>query len=577
MANYYTDHPEIEFHLSHPLMKRIVDLKERNYEDKDKFADAPVCYEDAIENYKRILDITGDVAANIIEPNSEDVDLEGPHLENGRMIYASKTYENLDATRKAGLWGVSMPRRYGGLNLPNTTFSMLSEIISAADAGFQNVWSLQSCIDTLYEFGSEEQRQKYIPRISAGETMSMDLTEPDAGSDLQRVMLKATFDEENNCWRLNGVKRFITNGDSDIHLVLARSEEGTKDGRGLSMFIYDKRDGGVDVRHIEHKLGIHGSPTCELTYKNAKAELCGSTRLGLINYVMALMNGARLGIAAQSVGVEQEAYNEALAYAKERAQFGKKIINFPAVYDMLSRMKAKLDAGRSILYQTARYVDIYKALEDIARDRTLTPEERKEMKLYSRLADAFTPLAKGMNSEYANQNAYDAISVHGGSGFIMEYKCQRLFRDARIFSIYEGTTQLQVVAAIRYVTNGTYLGIIKEMLEKEVAPEFQTLKERVAKMVEKYEDAINYVKAAGNNDLHDFLARRLYEMTAEIIMSLLILDDATRAPELFAKSANVYVRYAEGTVAGHYAYIKEFKAEDLADFLAAAPEEAPAE
>lgn len=577
MANYYTDHPEIEFHLSHPLMKRIVDLKERNYEDKDKFADAPVCYEDAIENYKRILDITGDVAANIIEPNSEDVDLEGPHLENGRMIYASKTYENLDATRKAGLWGVSMPRRYGGLNLPNTTFSMLSEIISAADAGFQNVWSLQSCIDTLYEFGSEEQRQKYIPRISAGETMSMDLTEPDAGSDLQRVMLKATFDEENNCWRLNGVKRFITNGDSDIHLVLARSEEGTKDGRGLSMFIYDKRDGGVDVRHIEHKLGIHGSPTCELTYKNAKAELCGSTRLGLIKYVMALMNGARLGIAAQSVGVEQEAYNEALAYAKERAQFGKKIINFPAVYDMLSRMKAKLDAGRSILYQTARYVDIYKALEDIARDRTLTPEERKEMKLYSRLADAFTPLAKGMNSEYANQNAYDAISVHGGSGFIMEYKCQRLFRDARIFSIYEGTTQLQVVAAIRYVTNGTYLGIIKEMLEKEVAPEFQALKERVAKMVEKYEDAINYVKAAGNNDLHDFLARRLYEMTAEIIMSLLILDDATRAPELFAKSANVYVRYAESTVAGHYAYIKEFKAEDLADFLAAAPEEAPAE
>ena len=577
MANYYTDHPEIEFHLSHPLMKRIVDLKERNYEDKDKFADAPVCYEDAIENYKRILDITGDVAANIIEPNSEDVDLEGPHLENGRMIYASKTYENLDATRKAGLWGVSMPRRYGGLNLPNTTFSMLSEIISAADAGFQNVWSLQSCIDTLYEFGSEEQRQKYIPRISAGETMSMDLTEPDAGSDLQRVMLKATFDEENNCWRLNGVKRFITNGDSDIHLVLARSEEGTKDGRGLSMFIYDKRDGGVDVRHIEHKLGIHGSPTCELTYKNAKAELCGSTRLGLIKYVMALMNGARLGIAAQSVGVEQEAYNEALAYAKERAQFGKKIINFPAVYDMLSRMKAKLDAGRSILYQTARYVDIYKALEDIARDRTLTPEERKEMKHYSRLADAFTPLAKGMNSEYANQNAYDAISVHGGSGFIMEYKCQRLFRDARIFSIYEGTTQLQVVAAIRYVTNGTYLGIIKEMLEKEVAPEFQALKDRVAKMVEKYEDAINYVKAAGNNDLHDFLARRLYEMTAEIIMSLLILDDATRAPELFAKSANVYVRYAEGTVAGHYAYIKEFKAEDLADFLAAAPEEAPAE
>lgn len=567
MANYYTDHPEIEFHLNHPLMKRVVDLKERNYVEKDQFEDAPVNYEDAIENYKRLLDITGDVAANIIEPNSEDVDLEGPHLENGRMIYASKTFENLDATRKAGLWGLSMPRRYGGLNLPNAIFSMASEIIAAADAGFQNIWSLQSCIDTLYEFGSEEQRQKYIPRICAGETMSMDLTEPDAGSDLQRVMLKATQDEDGT-WRLNGVKRFITNGDSDIHLVLARSEEGTKDGRGLSMFIYDKRDGGVTVRHIEHKLGIHGSPTCELVYKNAKAELCGNTRLGLIKYVMALMNGARLGIAAQSVGVEQEAYNEGLAYAKERAQFGEKIINFPAVYDMLSRMKAKLDAGRSLLYCCARYVDIYKALEDIARDTKLTPEERQEMKKYTRLADAFTPLAKGMNSEYANQNAYDAISIHGGSGFIMEYKCQRLFRDARIFSIYEGTTQLQVVAAIRYITNGTYLSIIKEMLENEVSDDLKPLKERVAKLVDLYEAAINKVKEANDQAVHDFLARRLYNMTGDIVMSLLILDDATKAPEMFAKSANVYVHMAEEEVLGHSAYIQNFKAEDLESFKA---------
>ena len=567
MANYYSDHPEIEFHLNHPLMKRVVDLKERNYAEKDQFEDAPVNYEDAIENYKRLLDITGDVAANIIEPNSEDVDLEGPHLENGRMIYASKTFENLDATRKAGLWGLSMPRRYGGLNLPNAIFSMASEIIAAADAGFQNIWSLQSCIDTLYEFGSEEQRQKYIPRICAGETMSMDLTEPDAGSDLQRVMLKAT-QEEDGTWRLNGVKRFITNGDSDIHLVLARSEEGTKDGRGLSMFIYDKRDGGVTVRHIEHKLGIHGSPTCELVYKNAKAELCGNTRLGLIKYVMALMNGARLGIAAQSVGVEQEAYNEGLAYAKERAQFGEKIINFPAVYDMLSRMKAKLDAGRSLLYCCARYVDIYKALEDIARDTKLTPEERQEMKKYTRLADAFTPLAKGMNSEYANQNAYDAISIHGGSGFIMEYKCQRLFRDARIFSIYEGTTQLQVVAAIRYITNGTYLSIIKEMLENEVSDDLKPLKERVAKLVELYEAAINKVKEANDQAVHDFLARRLYNMTGDIVMSLLILDDATKAPEMFQKSANVYVRMAEEEVLGHSAYIQNFKAEDLESFKA---------
>lgn len=566
MANYYTDQPELKFHLHHPLMKRIVELKERDFADKDKYEDAPVDFNDAMENYEKLLEITGDVTANIIEPNSESVDEEGPHLENGRMIYASKTYDNLDATRKAGLWGVSMPRRYGGLNLPVTPYSMASEMVASADAGFQNIWSLQDCIETLYEFGSEEQRQKYIPRVCAGETMSMDLTEPDAGSDLQRVMLKATYSEKDGCWLLNGVKRFITNGDSDIHLVLARSEEGTRDGRGLSMFIYDKRQGGVNVRHIEHKLGIHGSPTCELTYKDAKAELCGSTRMGLIKYVMALMNGARLGIAAQSVGVSQAAYNEGLAYAKERRQFDTAIIDFPAVYDMLSRMKAKLDAGRSILYQTARYVDIYKALDDIARERKLTPEERQEQKKYARLADAFTPIAKGMNSEYANQNAYDAIQIHGGSGFIMEYKSQRLYRDARIFSIYEGTTQLQVVAAIRYITNGTYLGIMKEMLGSEVSEDMKPLQIRVGKMVELYEQAVNYVKEAGSQEVHDFLARRLYDMTGDILMSLLIIDDASRAPELFLKSANVYVRHAEEEVIGKTAYVKSFIAEDLVNF-----------
>ena len=569
MANYYSDHPEFDFYLNHPEMKRVVELKERNFADKDKYEDAPVDFDDAIENYKRVLDITGDIAANILEPNSEAVDLEGPHLVEGRMHYASKTYENIEATRQAGLWGISMPRRYGGLNMPITPYSMASEIVATADAGFQNIWSLQDCIETLYEFGSEEQRQKYIPRVCAGETMSMDLTEPDAGSDLQRVMLKATYSEEEGCWLLNGVKRFITNGDSDIHLVLARSEAGTHDGRGLSMFIYDKNQGGVTVRHIENKLGIHGSPTCELVYKNAKAELCGSTHMGLIKYVMALMNGARLGIAAQSVGVSQAAYDEALAYAKDRKQFGEAIVKFPAVYDMIARIKAKLDAGRSILYQTARYVDIYKALEDISRERKLTPEERQEQKKYARLADAFTPVAKGMNSEYANQNAYDCIQVHGGSGFIMEYKCQRLYRDARIFSIYEGTTQLQVVAALRYITNSTYLNIMKEMLEREVSEDMKPLHVRVAKMIELYEQSLEYVKQAENQEVLDFLARRLYDMTADILMSLLIIGDATASPELFAKSAQVYVRYAEEEVIGHSCYVKSFIAEDLVNFRAA--------
>lgn len=410
MANFYTDIPEIKFELENsPLMQRIVELKERDFVDKEEYDEAPQDVADAMDSYGRVLDIVGDIAGNIIAPNAEGVDAEGPHCENGRVRYASKTYENLQAMNDAGLTGMTMPRRYGGLNLPVTVYTAANEIVSTADAGFENIWSLQDCIETLFCFGNEEQRRKYIPRVCAGETMSMDLTEPDAGSDLQSVMLKATYDEESQCWRLNGSKRFITNGDSDIHLVLARSEAGTRDGRGLSMFIYDKRDGGVDVRRIENKLGIHGSPTCELVYKNAKCELCGDRKMGLIKYVMSLMNGARLGIAAQSVGLSQAAYTEAMAYAHDRCQFGKAIIEFPAVAEMIARIKGKLDAGRALLYQTARYVDIYKALEDIARERKLTPEERAEMKRYSRLADAFTPLAKGMNSEFANENAYDCI------------------------------------------------------------------------------------------------------------------------------------------------------------------------
>ena len=566
MANFYTDVPEIKFHMQHPLMQHIVELKERNYADKDEYDYAPQNFEDAMDSYDRTLDIVGDVTANVIAPNAEDVDTEGPHCENGRVRYAAKTYENLDATIKAGLNGMTMPRRYEGLNLPITVYTAANEIVSAGDAGFENIWSLQDCIETLYEFGDEDQRKRFIPRVCHGETMSMDLTEPDAGSDLQSVMLKATYSEEEGCWLLNGVKRFITNGDSDIHLVLARSEEGTRDGRGLSMFIYDKNQGGVNVRRIENKLGIHGSPTCELVYKNAKAELCGDRKLGLIKYVMALMNGARLGIAAQSVGIEQSAYDEAVAYAKDRKQFGKEIINFPAVYDMLATMKAKLDAGRSLLYMTSRYVDIYKAWDDIARERKLTADERKEQKRYARLADAFTPLAKGMNSEFANQNAYDCIQVHGGSGFMLEYKCQQLYRDARITSIYEGTTQLQTVAAIRYVTNGTYMNIIREYEAEPVLPEYEAYAKRIKDMACKLEACTNGVKDAENQELLDFCARKLYEMTAFTIMSHLLLQDAQKAPELFAKSLNVFVNYAESEVEKHFNYVRHMTAEQLDNY-----------
>lgn len=563
MANYYTEHPELRYHLENPMMERICQLKERDYQDKDQYDYAPQDFADVMDSYNRILEITGEITGEIIAPNAEGVDAEGPHCVNGRVDYASGTKQNMEAMVKAGLNGMTMPRRFGGLNFAMVPYTMCAEIVAAADAGFSNIWSLQDCVETLYEFGNEDQHSRFIPRICAGETMSMDLTEPDAGSDLQSVMLKATYDEANNCWRLNGVKRFITNGDADLHLVLARSEEGTTDGRGLSMFIYDKRDGGVNVRRIENKLGIHGSPTCELVYKNAKAELCGDRKLGLIKYVMALMNGARLGIAAQSVGLSQAAYNEALAYANDRRQFGKEIIHFPAVYDMLALMKAKLDAGRALLYQTARYVDIYKALDDIARERKLTPEERAEQKKYSKLADAFTPLAKGMNSEYCNQNAYDGIQIHGGSGFMLEYACQRIYRDARITSIYEGTTQLQTVAAIRYVTNGLYLSVLREYEDIACSEAMKPYMERVKAMTNKYETAVNIVKEAQNQELQDFLARRLYEMAATCVMSHLIIQDATQREDMFLRSAVVYINYAEAEMEKHFQYIQNYNAELL--------------
>lgn len=566
MANFYTDNPALKHHLTHPLMRKIVALKERDYTDAEKYDYAPMDYEDAIDSYDRVLDIVGDVCGTTIAENAESVDQEGPKVVDGHVEYAPGTVENLDKCRKAGLMGMAMPRRFGGLNFPITPYIMAADIVSRADTGFENLWGLQDCAETIYEFADEDQKQRYITRVCNGETMSMDLTEPDAGSDLQSVMLKAT-EQPDGTWRLNGVKRFITNGDSDIHLVLARSEEGTRDGRGLSMFIYDKRDGGVTVRRIENKMGIKGSPTCELVFKNAKAELCGSRRLGLIKYVMALMNGARLGIAAQSVGVSELAYREALAYARDRRQFGKAIIDFPAVFEMLSVMKAKLDASRSLLYETARYVDLYKAYEDIARERSLTPDERKEMKFYSRRADALTPMAKGMGSEYCNQNAYDCIQIHGGSGFMKDYTCERIYRDARITSIYEGTTQLQVVAAIRHVTTGTYTNLIEEYLNTEVDQRLEGTKNAIKEMFKAYTETLAKVEEVKDDQYVSFVARRLVEMAADVVMSSLLLLDANRN-EMFDKSLEVYVKIAQADIVKHADFIANFRVEDMEAYKA---------
>ena len=567
MANFYTDTPSLRHHLHHPLMRRIVELKERNFRDKDTYDYAPVDFDDAMDSYERVLEMVGEISADVIAPNAEGVDHDGPTVAGGRVTYAPGTQENLDAVRRAGLMGMAMPRRYGGLNFPIVPYIMAADIVSRADAGFENLWGLQDCAETLYEFGNEDQHSRYIPRVCQGETMSMDLTEPDAGSDLQSVMLKATYDEAAQCWRLNGVKRFITNGDSDIHLVLARSEEGTRDGRGLSMFIYDKRNGGVNVRRIENKMGIKGSPTCELVFNNAPAELCGERRLGLIKYVMALMNGARLGIMAQAVGLCEAAWREADKYANERRQFGRAIIEFPAVYEMLALMRARADATRAMLYETARYVDIYKALDDIARERKLTPEERKEQKHYAKLADAFTPMGKGMSTEFANRNTYDAIQVHGGSGFMKDYTCERLYRDARITNIYEGTTQLQVVAAIRHVTTGTYLARLREYEAETYRPELSDLHAQLREMTDTYEGLVARVTEPKDAELLDFMARRLVEAATHCVFGYLLLQSAN-TDDSFTPSARVYVRYGAAEIAQIRSFIEAFRPESLSDYKA---------
>lgn len=571
MANFYTDNEDIKFHLQHPLMQKIVELKERNFADKDKYDYAPRNFEDAMDNYDKVLEIVGEICGDVLWENAEEVDHEGPEVIDGHVKYARGTQENHDVLTQAGLYGMSLPREYNGLNFPIVPYVMAAELVSRGDSGFANIWGLQDCAETIHEFASEEQKQQYLTRAAKGDTYAMDLTEPDAGSDLQAVQLKATFNEEDGKWYLNGVKRFITNGDAHIALVLARSEEGTNDGRGLSMFIYDRSNDAVTVRRIENKLGIKGSPTCELVFKNAPAELVGSRKLGLIKYVMSLMNGARLGVGAQSVGIAEAAYREAIAYAKERAQFGKPIIKFPAVYEMLTNMEAKVKASRSMLYETSRFVDIYKTYTHIAQERSLSKEERNEMKKYTKLADIYTPLLKLFASEYSNEVAYDSLQIHGGSGYMKDYAIERLVRDARITNIYEGTSQLQVVAAVRGVTTGQYLKHIKEVYEAEdINPEHQYLKNVLIEMTAKYEEACKLVHdvndSQDSNDYLDFHARRLVESAGYIIHGYLLLLDSQR-DEKYLVNAKTFIKYGESKVEGYTKYIKEFDINSLNDFI----------
>ena len=558
MGNFYKDNIRLKRQFTHPLMREIVALREKNYTESEQFDYAPTDFEDAVECYDSTMALLGEICADVIATNAPYVDRQGPSCANGRVTYADGTQENHRTLTEASLYGMSLPRRFDGLNFPTVAAIMAAEMVARADAGFENIWSLQDCAETINEFGDEELKAEMLPRIARGETCSMDLTEPDAGSDLQSAMLRAWWDDEAQTWRLTGVKRFITNGDAHIKLILARSEEGTTDARGLSLFVYHKDWGGVTVRRIERKLGIKGSPTCELVFDNAPAKLVGSRRMGLIKYVMSLMNGARLGIGAQAVGISEAALQAAHQYALERKQFGRPIIELTAVAEMLSVMQAKVDASRALLYETARFVDLAKGYTEKAKNEGLEGDERQRNKWAQRNADMLTPILKLLASEYSNQVTYDAIQVFGGSGVVEDFPVARLYRDARVTTIYEGTSQLQVVAAVKYISNGELLASIRDRIASISEPE---LAERFTHLADELEHAVNYCTERGN-DLFTLHQRRLVEMGGHLVMSQLLYAERG-VDERAEQSFRHYLAMTEAWSAERKRFIEIFSPEQI--------------
>lgn len=534
MSNFFTDNKDLQFIFNHLDLEEVVKLREHNYSDAKTFNYAPENYSDAIDSYKRVLDVVGDITGERIEPRAREVDEIGPYFENGKVIYHPLTIKNLEDLKKADLGGVMLPRQYGGLNFPVTIYTMMTEMVSRADASLQNLFGLQDIAETICEFGSEEQKQKYLPRFACGEADgSMDLTEPDSGSDLQSVRLKATFDEKENKWYLDGMKRFITNGCAKVHLVLARSEDGTTDGRGLSMFVCEACPQLV-VRRMEDKLGIHGVATVELQYNHVPAELCGLRKRGLTKYVMSLMNGARVAISAQALGIAEAAYREARKYASEREQFKSSIDKFPAIYSTLVNMKIKIVAARTLLYETTRVVDLrnsYAHLVEHSKPEELTQEVREKAKFYARAAGVLTPMSKAFSTEMSNRVAYDGIQIHGGTGYMKDFNAERFYRDARITNIYEGTTQLQHVAAIG--------GIIQRVLEPVMTGyaslpydgKLKRLNEKIQTMRDKLNEVIKFIVEKKDPEYFDLVTKHLVEMETSVFVSYLLLRDALKLTE----------------------------------------------
>jgi alkylation response protein AidB-like acyl-CoA dehydrogenase len=559
MENFFTENEDIQLLFKNSDITELIDLKEGDYSDSEEFDYAFTDARDAKEGYREILTLIGEIAAQIISPLAPEIDEEGCHFNAGTVTYAEGTRKSLEVLRKSNLMGFTLPRKYGGLYLPSVIYSLSIEMVSQADASLMNIFGLQDIAETINEFADEEQKEKYLPQFSNGSvTGAMALTEPDAGSDLQAVQLKATYDESDGTWHLNGVKRFITNGCGDILLVLARSEEGTKDGRGLSMFIAE-HDESLVVRRIEDKLGIHGSPTCELQFNNTKAYLVGKRRMGLIRYVMALMNGARVGISAQGIGIAQAAYLEGMQYARAREQFGTAIVNMPLVYEMLINSRVNIEAARVLLFNASEAVDLKRGYElELERTDNPSKELRQKAKYYSSLAALLTPMSKYLSTEYANKVSYDMLQVHGGTGFMKDFNIERHYRDARITNIYEGTTQLQFVAAMG--------GVITRVMEPELdrmeslftedfhKPYLKELKEKR----ELLNKTIDYIKQKEDHTYQSYHSGRIVDMATKLYTSYLFLKYAPFSGNK-KKTTNIFFEREMAEIEKNYAVITSGK------------------
>ena len=566
MANFFLDNSDLLFHFQHIDLREIVAMTEDDYAHAKDFNHAPINYEDALDNYRNVLEIVGDIAGNSIAPRATDVDVEGAHYTNGSVAYASGTKQNLRELSQADLMGMALPRKYGGLQFPFTMYMMATEMISRADASLMNLFGLQDIGDTIKKFGSEDQRLEFIPRICSGEhTCAMALTEPDAGSDLQAVKLQA-YQNADGKWFLRGVKRFITNGNAEVLLVLARSEAGTKDGRGLSMFAC-YGDATVVVRRIENKLGIHGSPTCELQFNDTPAQLVGSRKFGLIRYVLDLMYRARMGVSAQALGVSQAAYEEAVKYARERRQFGKAIYNIPVVSNMLIDMRVMLESNRSLFYSAAQSVDWKEKLEEIVENRKAAglpfTEENTRLKHATKIANLLTPMTKLVITECANKITYDALQIHGGTGYMKEFRIERLARDARITNIYEGTSQLQVVAASGGVINDILADYFAEKEQREYKGGLMRLASNLKEIREIFLECLKYVLDKKDVSFQEVASKDLVEMYSYLYIGYLLLDEA----EIEPKKIFIANRYIVGSVANAKKNAESIKAGLFSDLL----------